>query len=177
MEVRIIKRSPINYFDMFTNKIGKYALFITIIMLINSSCLSPFTKFSNAVKKQSAEKNQLMNKIRKDLYKQHVLNFINLNMDTVYMINLWEYESGFIYGKIWNRKGNVNYSYGQANLQIKNDNYPFKEETIDLIGTWDKSKIKESQSKAIVLPSYTIEAIRVILKDQKVLIDTLSIKY
>lgn len=162
---------------MSINKIGKYAVFIVITLFVNGSCSSPFAKLSNNIRKQTSEKRQLMNKIRKDLYKQQLLNFINLNSDTVYMINLWEYESGFIYGKIWNRKGNVNYAYGQSNLQIKKDNYPFKEETIELINTWDKGKIKESQPKAIVFPSYTIEAARVILKNQEVLVDTISFKY
>lgn len=162
---------------MSINKIGKYAVFIVITLFVNGSCSSPFAKLSNNIRKQTSEKRQLMNKIRKDLYKQQLLNFINLNSDTVYMINLWEYESGFIYGKIWNRKGNVNYAFGQSNLQIKKDNYPFKEETIELINTWDKGKIKESQPKAIVFPFYTIEAARVILKNQEVLVDTISFKY
>ncbi|MGB4292174.1 MAG: hypothetical protein WBJ37_04735 [Bacteroidales bacterium] len=162
---------------MFINKIEKYTVFIAITLFINGSCSSPFAKLSNSIKKQTSEKTKLMNQIRKDLYKKKVLNFINLETDTVYLISLWEYESGFIYGKIWNREGNVNYSYGQSNLQIRKDNYPFKDETLELINTWDKDKIKGSQPKGIVLPSYTIEAVRVILKNQKVLVDTISIKY
>lgn len=162
---------------MFTNKVGKHTVFIAIILFINGSCSSPFAELSNNIKEQTSEKSQLMNQIRKDLYKQKALNFIDLKSDTVYLINLWEYESGFIYGKIWNKKGNVNYSYGQSNLQIRTDNYPFKSETLELINAWDKDKIKNNQPKGTVLPSYTIEAARVILKNQEVLVDTISIKY
>jgi hypothetical protein len=147
------------------------------MLIINYGCLTPFANFSNTVKKQTSEKSQLMKQIRKDLYRQRALNFINFKSDTVYVVSMWDYESGFIYGKIWNRKGNVNYSYGQGKIQIRNDNYPFKEEAIIRINAWDKNELLDSHPQGVVLPSYTIEAVRVIIIDQKVNVDTISFKY
>lgn len=162
---------------MYISKKEIITVVIFCIFLFNNSCSTSFTQFSNSVKKQTSEKKQVLSKIRKDLFKQGALNFIDFNSDTIFLINLWEYESGFIYGKIWNKRGYVNYSYGQSNLQIRKDNYPFKEETIELINEWDRSKINVSQSETITLPSYQINAIRVILKNQEILTDSIKVKY
>lgn len=164
-------------FDINIGKKSVCMLFVALYIFINGCSPSNFHQLSRDIRKQSSEKGFLMKQIRTMLYKKGALDFINYKLDTVYMISLWEYESGFVYGKIWNNTGNVNYSYGQGHLDIRKDNYPFKEELLYKIRTWNFDPNSLKVPKTIVLPSYVIMAKRIVISQNKIRVDTTSLVY
>lgn len=83
------------------------------------------------------------NQTRKMLNESDSLSFINQRVDTVFLLEMYDMETGISYGSIWNKCKTQNYTYyyGGA-LEFKPDNL-FTKYIKKLVSVWDIDSIRK----------------------------------
>ena len=118
-----------------------------------------------------AEKNY---KIRAELCRNGKLNFLNKKIDTLWILESQLIESGIMVGRIWNKEGNVEYSFPVGMLDSARYK-PFSQHLCELVENWDTLKIKmEERTQQIVFDSKYVYATRVIKTSKGIKIEHIS---
>lgn len=120
---------------------------LLLLMLWANKCFSQsFASISKKIMLNSqsgpAHLSRLNHKIRLDLYKQGKLDFVN-SSDTIWILGSQITDSGILLGRIWTRKGGVDYSFQKWIFDFKT--YKFSQHECDLIERWDTAKIKAEE--------------------------------
>jgi hypothetical protein len=160
----------------------KSILFITLLVVF-FSCTTPkgFISVSKQVEKKcGGERNkwkgETFHSLRTKLYNEGKLNFINPDFDTLYILETYEIESGVYTGRIWNRKGALNYNYYKNNFSFDQQNL-FTAYTVQLIQNWDTSAIRMEESmNANNLPEKYIDGTKVHIVKTKTQIECIKFK-
>ena len=159
----------------------KSILFISIMVCIFFPCASQnFISISKQVEKKcigkSNWKGQSFHDLRTRLYNEGRLGFVSSDFDTLYILESYEIESGSYTGKIWNRKGDLNYIYNKNSFQFDQQKL-FTDYTIQLIQRWDTATVRteESLNTKSISEKY-ITGIKVIMENQKIRIDCIKFK-
>lgn len=109
-----------------------------------------------------------------ELYKKGRLNFLNETGDTIWILESQFIDSGTNLGKIWTGQGSIDYSFQNGKLGI-NIYHTFTKFTCCLIQNWDTTKIRmEEKGQIPIIDSKYIYASRIIIKQEKIRIDTIS---
>ncbi|MGB4844043.1 MAG: hypothetical protein WBP16_06245 [Ferruginibacter sp.] len=80
-----------------------------------------------------------------ELYNNDKLGFINYNQDTLYVIESYDIQDGSYRGRLWNRKGALQYEYFPKSGFNFNEDKLFTKYTIELVQKWDIASIREEE--------------------------------
>ncbi|MBD8387938.1 hypothetical protein [Dysgonomonas sp. BGC7] len=84
---------------------------------------------------------------RQELNKLDSLSFINQKMDTVYLLETYDMETGISYGSIWNKCKRLNYTYYHGGvLEFKADDF-FARYMRALVSAWDIDAIRKEEKR------------------------------
>lgn len=154
---------------------------IAIVVLLGSCSMKNFLSISkkidkNCTIKKNNWKGDSFHEIRRRLFKEGKLNFINPVNDTLFFLESYELESGVYFGRIWNKKGVASYTYKMGVFDFEMQPL-FTDYTIRLIEDWNVSKIRNEESlNANSIPEKYINATRVIIKDKEDWVECLAFK-
>ncbi|SKA36737.1 hypothetical protein SAMN04488128_104162 [Chitinophaga eiseniae] len=154
-------------------------LALLLFMLLANKCYSQsFKKISKRIEVSNQQEprqlSELNHKIRLELYEKGNLDFLNKTNDTIWILESQFMDSGITLGRIWNKKGFVDYSFQNGKLDTKTYK-PFTKHICDLIENWDKRTIKAEESAQLSpLDSKYIYGKRVIVNSGAIAIDTIS---
>lgn len=159
----------------------KSILFIAVSVVIFSCTTKGFISISKQVEKKCVGekgkwKGESFHNLRTKLYSEGKLNFINSDFDTLYLLEAYEIESGTYSGRIWNRKGALNYTCNK-NIFSFDQQKLFTAYTIQLVQTWDTTAIRiEEKINATSLPEKYINGTRVFIINTKTQIECIKFK-
>lgn len=104
---------------------------------------------------------------RKMLNESDSLFFINQKTDTVFLLEMYDMETGISYGCIWNKCKSQNYTYYHGGiLEFKTDNL-FTKYTRKLVSAWNINEIrKEEKNNPGFISRKTICATRIIIGEK-----------
>jgi hypothetical protein len=158
------------------------SFFFIIISVIFFSCTpQEFISISKQIEKKcvgekSKWKGESFHKLRTKLYNEGKLNFINSNLDTLYLLETYEIESGTYMGRIWNKKDALNYSYSK-NIFSFDQKMIFTSYTVQLVQNWDIASIlNEEKINAYRLPEKYINGTKVFIANKKIRIECIKFK-
>lgn len=105
--------------------------------------------------------------IRQKLNKKRKLSFININVDTVFVLEEYFLESKICFGSVWNRNDKLEYRYftyprRKLDFSIKN---VFAERLRKLITDWDIVEIRKYEVENNIVSPNAIYAFRITLGD------------
>lgn len=101
------------------------------------------------------------------------LSFINQKVDTVYLLEMYDMETGISYGCIWNKCKILNYTYYHGGiLEFKTDNL-FTKYMKTLVSAWDIDTIRKEENGSKPISPNNIYATRIII-GKKTKIDMFS---
>lgn len=104
---------------------------------------------------------------RMKLFDGGMFNFLNLQQDTILLMAKTRIQTGQRVYRIWNKQGELNYSYTHPNLN-SGENLQFSPRNVELITSWDTLSLrKEEANRATTFHELSIQAARVIIKDGK----------
>lgn len=153
---------------------------IILILNFNNGCTKDTMKeVSLAISKQQLKEKlrskveDPFNDIRMKLIESDHLNDFQ-NCDTLFFLETYEYESGTFYGRIWNLKTSLDYTYHQGKFSFgKND--VFTSYACELVEKWDIKTIrKEEKENSTMINPFFINGSRVILKENKIKVDCIG---
>lgn len=159
----------------------KSILFITVSLVFFSCTPKDFISISKQIEKKCVGekgkwKGESFHNLRTKLYNEGKLNFINSDFDTLYILEVYEIESGTYTGRIWNKKGALNFTYNKNNFSFDQQNL-FTAYTIQLVQSWDTAAIRmEEKINAGSLPEKYINGTRVFISDTKTQIGCIKFK-
>lgn len=159
----------------------KSVLFIVLTFTFFSCTPKGFKSVSKQVEKKCiGERNkwggESFHSLRTKLYNDGKLNFINFDFDTLYILESYEIESGNYMGRIWNRRGTLNYTYNKNSFSFDQQKL-FTNHTVQLIQNWDTAAIRNEESiNANKLPEKNINATRVFITNKKSEIECIKFK-
>ncbi|QJB38518.1 hypothetical protein HF324_11855 [Chitinophaga oryzae] len=154
-------------------------LALWLFMLMANKCYSQsFQKISKKIKisnqQEPKQLSELNHRIRLELYENGNLDFLNKGNDTIWILESQFIDSGIMLGRIWYKRGFVNYSFQSGKLDTKTYQ-PFTKYICDLIEKWDKKRIREEEREQLSpLVSKYIYGTRVIINPGAIAIDTIS---
>lgn len=145
--------------------VRKLFLFIIFLFSFSLYCISQreFKRISSLIdkKENKSKKNKTtFNDVRLRIFKDCAPSFLKTDIDTLYIIEKYSVEQGSFYGQIWNRHGNVAYSYTKNKISYtKNE---FSQYMRLLVSKWDTTQIRtEEKLYSISNDTYNIYAIYV----------------
>lgn len=157
-------------------------IFVLLITITYSACSQRcFVVISKEIEKKCTGgkgkwNGTSFNELRTKLYNEGRLNFINSNLDTLYLLESYEIESGTYVSRIWNKNGFLNYTYTKGNFSFDQQQL-FTNFTVQLVQKWDTATIKKEESvNAISLPEKYINATRVFMVKKKTKINCIKFK-
>ena len=114
--------------------------------------------------------------LRTKLHNEGKLNFINIDLDTLYLLESYEIENGTYIGRIWNAKSSINYAYTKNNFSY-NSTKLYTEYTVNLIQKWDTLRIrKEETENANSLHEKYINGARIFISKGNAQIECITFK-
>ena len=114
--------------------------------------------------------------LRKKLYNQGKLKFINLNSDTVFVIESHVTESNEYFGMIWNKTKSLSYMYYKNNFSFENKKI-FTDYTVKLVQKWDTINIRlEEKVNGNLIPENYIYACKLIVSNNIITVNNISFK-
>lgn len=148
----------------------KLVFVIIGFFFISSCCSQKFVDISKKIDSQcSVRKNtwngETFHQIRQKLFDMGKLGFININsaIDTIYLLQTYEVETGNYIGMIWNRNGQVSFVYNKGVFDFSTSKL-FTKYTQQLIQQWDLKKIRDEEKlNALTLPEKIVNGFRVIV--------------
>lgn len=140
--------------------------FISISKQVEKKCVGEKSKWEG----------ESFHNLRIKLYNEGRLNFINSDFDTLYILETYEIESGTYIGRIWNRKGSLNYTYSK-NIFSFDQQKLFTSCTVQLVQSWDTAAIRmEEKINASSLPEKYINGTKVFIANTKTQIECMKFK-
>lgn len=150
---------------MFNKLIILILCLFTYAEMVNAQLSKPILK--EIAKLQNNKKNDFgiskrFNDTHKLLNESDSLYFINQKVDTVYLLEMYDIETGISYGSIWNKCKTLNYTYNYGDtIEFNLDNL-FTKHTKKLVSAWDIDEIrKEERENPGFISRSTICAIRI----------------
>lgn len=123
----------------------------------------------NVIYKQQKKKKDILdvasrfNFVRLKLNELDSLSFINPKVDTIYLLEKYDMETGISYGSIWNKCKILNYTYYHGGvLEFKTDNL-FTKYMRALVSVWDIGAIKKEERRSNPISPSNIYATRIIV--------------
>jgi hypothetical protein len=159
-----------------------YIIFIVFYFstFITSCKAQQFIKVSKVIDEQQRGGRKTTMKtfhdVRSLLYKEHQDSFLKLPFDTLFFLEQNIYEENVYVGKIWNRKGTLEYEYTH-NKFFFNGKGVFQDKLCALVMNWDVEKIKKIDSTASdAIPENRIYASIVICHNNSCEVKSISFK-
>ena len=159
----------------------RYTITLGILFWVSSCSTPDFISTSRkvedkCVRKVSKWKGETFHDLRTKLYKMGRLNFINNKKDTLFFLESYEVEGGVYFGRIWNRKGKVEYKYNRGEFDFDNAK-AFTNFMIDVVQRWDTVQIRnEERLNGNQLPERSVKAVKIINDSSRVKFDCILFK-
>lgn len=151
-----------------------------LVMNLNNGCTEDtFKEVSLAISKKQLKED--LRKKGKDYYHTIRMELIEMGKlkplkdnDTLFFLETYEYETGVFYGKIWNAKTSVSYSYKQGEFSF-DENEVFTAFTCELIENWDVKTIrKEEKENSTMTSPFFIYGTRVVVEEKDIKVDCIG---
>ena len=141
-----------------------------MILGLHSCSSQSFPQLSKQLEKSCARvsnsKIMTFHDIRMKLYESGKLDFINYKQDTLFILESYDIQDGSCRGRLWNRKGHIQYNYYPKSGFNFNEDKMFTKYTIELVQRWDTVSIREEERLySNITPIYFIYSSRVIFSD------------
>lgn len=159
----------------------KLALFVLLVFVFSSCSHKGFVSVSKKIEKRCVAvkgkwKGTSFHELRTKLYNEGKLNFINADLDTLYILESYEFQSGTFISRIWNRKDALNYTYNRNTFSFDQQKF-FTDYTVQLVRNWDTTAIRKEESiNASSLPERYINATLVFIENKKTRIQCIKFK-
>ncbi|WP_341836854.1 hypothetical protein WJU16_03040 [Chitinophaga pollutisoli] len=145
-----------------------YFLFLIAIASCNPS---GFKGLSRGIKKDCFDNKAAVKNLdhhnRMKLFHDGKLSFLNLQSDTFFVMAKTRNQTGQRVYRIWNERGESNYSYTHPNLQT-DESIQFSPRVTELIANWDTLTLrKEEANRPRTFHELTVQAVRVIVNEGK----------
>ncbi len=153
---------------------------IVLAMSLNTGCgENILKKVSIAISKEQLKEGlrkddkDYYHGIRTELIKMDSLDIFQ-NSETLFFLETYEYESGTFYGKIWNTRVQISYTYNQGVFNF-GERSVFSDFTCELIERWDIEAIrKEENENPSMNNPFLIYGTRVIMNNQDLKVDCIG---
>lgn len=155
-----------------------------LILIISNFCYSQkkvsFNKISNLICKEAKstigkKEAKFYYNIRKTLSKNKLISQI-INFDTIFLLEIYEFENGETSGLIWNIEKSLSYKNKNKKTIFLDDHIAFTKHMIYLVQTWNINEIrKEENLNSHFIPNNKIVATRIILSP-KIIIETITFR-
>jgi len=118
-------------------------------------------KIENKCEKNKSWKGETFHDLRSKLYKEGKFDSILSKLDTLYILETYDIESGQYVCEMWNEQDTINFTYNNKQFNFDQNKY-FTRYTIELTQRWDTTTIREEEKgNANLIPEMWIKAIRV----------------
>ena len=140
--------------------------FVSVSKDVEEKCISPRNKW----------KGRSFHSLRVRLYDEGKLDFINSALDTLYMLETYEVESGTYAGRIWNSKNAINYTFVNNKFTFDKQDR-FTAYTVRLVQNWDTAAIRKEESmNANMLPENYVNGTRVFIERTRAVVECVKFK-
>lgn len=85
-----------------------------------------------------------MRDARMKVYQNDSASFLKGKIDTLYLMEGYNIETGTFYGTIWDKKNRISYNYYKANLVLQKQS-TFTDYQVQLITRWDTATRKKEE--------------------------------
>ena len=109
-----------------------------------------FLSLSKKIYKNSAshqpvfELNNYKRDARRKIYSNNGASFLRRKIDTLYLLDGYNIETGTFYGTIWNKENSISYSYFREKLEVQSLSV-FTDQQILLVTRWDVPAIRKEE--------------------------------
>ncbi|RYX85782.1 hypothetical protein EON73_02835 [bacterium] len=103
-----------------------------------------YSKNGGANDKSTFKLNTYKRDARMKVYQIDSASFLKVKIDTLYLIEGYNIETGTFYGTIWDKKNSISYNYFKANLALQKQS-TFTDYQVQLITRWDTATIKKEE--------------------------------
>lgn len=103
------------------------------------------------------------NSVRHMLNEMDSLLFITQEKDTVFLLEMYDMETSISYGKIWNKKKGINFTYDHIRNLIFSDEDLFPEYIQKLVSDWRIKEIRKEEKSSGIPTRNNIYATKVVL--------------
>ncbi len=133
-------------------KIVAIAGMLTLLSIVGCSQKVSFPSLSENIYKKSGGRNDRsifkLNTYKRDardkVYLEDSASFLRDRIDTLYLMEGYNIETGTFYGTIWNKGHSISYSYFREKLAVKNRSV-FTDYQISLVTKWDIAVIMKEE--------------------------------
>jgi hypothetical protein len=156
-------------------------IFLLLVFFLSSCSQRGFVSLSKKIENECTSVKRkwagtTFHELRAKLYNEGMLNFMNADMDTLYIMERYDIESATFSGRIWNRKGVLNYTYDRRSFSFDEQKL-FTDYTVQLVQDWNTVVIRmEESTNAHSIPEHNINASRVFITKGKNRIDCILFK-